>query len=96
MEMRHVRTLLERLDEDATKVCVDSNGRTGVAAAIEGNQCWYCGDIIPEIKYYITERLLDYGHYSGRTLSTPIHKSCYSKAKAEGYTQYFIRGLEEV
>lgn len=60
------------------------------------SNCWFCGEVITNPQFFITERLLDYGHFEGRTQRTAIHKSCYGKTQDEGIEVYFIHGLEVV
>ena len=61
------------------------------------DRCWYCGNEIPERKFQVTERLLDYGVFCGRHEITAIHRSCYLKAREEGgIVHYFVKGLEVV
>lgn len=64
-----------------------------MSIVLTGNKCWMCGVTIANPKYFVTERLLDYGVYEGRKQMTPIHKKCYETAGAE-ITSFFINGLE--
>lgn len=57
------------------------------------NRCWSCGVVIPNPKYWVSERLLDYGVHSGDYQSNPIHKTCYEKLEPS-VKRFFINGLE--
>ena len=58
------------------------------------SRCWFCGRVIPNPKYFITEELIDYGVKAGRVLRSPIHKRCYDTKVEPSDLRFFIKGLE--